>query len=213
MNSTFLPPFARPGQLVRPALVGALLLVCGQAMALYKVVGPDGKVTYTDRPPVDQPSQSLKTNGAVSDTGSLPYEVRQAATRYPVTLYTSPDCSVCDQGRNALKQRGVPFVEKSIRTDEDEKALQRLEGVSNIPVLRIGAQQLQGYADRDWQSYLDAAGYPKQSTLPKTYQWPTASPLVTPAPAAAASSTARRARATPSPAPADQASNPAGIRF
>jgi hypothetical protein len=42
-------------------LLGVLVLASSPAMALYKVVGPDGKVSYTDRPPADKPSQSLKT--------------------------------------------------------------------------------------------------------------------------------------------------------
>jgi glutaredoxin len=198
-------------------LLGGLLLAASPAMALYKVVGPDGKVTYTDRAPSDKPSQSLKTNGASADTASLPYDVRQAASRYPVTLYTSADCAPCDQGRNALKARGVPFTEKTIQTAEDEKALQRLEGASNLPVLRIGTQQLKGFAAGEWNSFLDAAEYPKQSKLPPNYQWPKPAPLVAVAPKPASSPGNGRAEApgnarqvTP---PTDPASNPTGIRF
>jgi glutaredoxin len=198
-------------------LLGGLTLAAGPAMALYKVVGPDGKVTYTDRAPTDKPSQSLKTNGATADTSSLPYEVRQAASRYPVTLYTSNDCAPCDQGRNALKARGVPFTEKTIQTGEDEKALQRLEGTNNLPVLRIGTQQLKGFAAGEWNSFLDAAEYPKQSKLPPNFQWTKPSPLVAVAPKPASAPGAGRAeqanrvrQVTP---PIDPASNPTGIRF
>jgi len=102
-------------------LLGVLVLASSPAMALYKVVGPDGKVSYTDRPPADKPSQSLKTNGSSADTASLPFEVRQAASRYPVTLYTSSECGPCDQGRSALKARGVPFTEKTVQSAEDDK--------------------------------------------------------------------------------------------
>jgi len=189
-------------------LLGGLLLAASPAMALYKVVGPDGKVTYTDRAPSDKPSQSLKTNGASADTASLPYEVRQAASRYPVTLYTSADCAPCDQGRNALK---------TIQTAEDEKALQRLESATNLPVLRIGTQQLKGFAAGDWNSFLDAAEYPKQSKLPPNYQWPKPAPLVAVAPKPASSPGNGRAEAPGNArqvtSPIDPASNPTGIRF
>ncbi len=194
-------------------LCATLCLSAGHAMALYKVVGPDGKVTYTDRAPGDKPSQSLKTNGAVSDTASLPLEVRQAAARFPVTLYTMADCATCDQARSALKARGVPFTEKTVRTAEDGKALQNLEGSSSLPIVRIGKQQLKGFASRDWQTYLDAAGYPKQSVLPKTYQWPAPTPLTVVPPKAAPSTPDTGANRAPVTPPPDRTSNPAGIQF
>jgi glutaredoxin len=198
-------------------LLGVLVLASSPAMALYKVVGPDGKVSYTDRPPADKPSQSLKTNGSSADTASLPFEVRQAASRYPVTLYTSSECGPCDQGRSALKARGVPFTEKTVQSAEDDKALQAQEGTRNLPVLRIGKQQLKGFLASDWNGYLDAADYPKQSKLPPNYQWPKPTPLVAPAtkPVDATEPNgpgrpSPPARTTPRP---DPEANPTGIRF
>jgi len=198
-------------------LLSALVLASSPAMALYKVVGPDGKVSYTDRPPADKPSQSLKTNGSAADTASLPFEVRQAASRYPVTLYTSSDCAPCDQGRNALKARGVPFTEKTVQTAEDDKALQAQEGTRSLPVLRIGTQQLKGFLASDWSGFLDAADYPKQSKLPPNYQWPKAVPLVAVAakPSTAAEAGGKERAPTPQRVVpiADPNANPAGIRF
>jgi glutaredoxin len=198
-------------------LLGVLVLASSPAMALYKVVGPDGKVSYTDRPPADKPSQSLKTNGSSADTASLPFEVRQAASRYPVTLYTSSECGPCDQGRSALKARGVPFTEKTVQSAEDDKALQAQEGTRNLPVLRIGKQQLKGFLASDWNGYLDAADYPKQSKLPPNYQWPKPTPLVAqatkPADATEPDGPGRAippARTRPRP---DPEANPTGIRF
>lgn len=202
--------------LCRIGVLAALLLSAAMpAMALYKVVGPDGKVTYTDRPPTDQPSQAIKSNGAVSSTDALPFELRQVATRFPVTLYTASDCSVCDLGRQMLKNRGIPFYEKTVNTSADAQALQRLEGSQQVPVLRVGKQSLQGYSDADWASYLDAAGYPKQSALPRTYQAPAAAPLVqVDAPVAnGAVKTPPTRRTAPNPQPTDGSTAPPGFRF
>ncbi len=209
------------GQLAWAALASALVLTATPAMALYKVVGADGKVTYTDRPPTDRPSQSLKTNGVASSTDSLPFELRQTAERFPVTLYTAPECEACDQGRQLLKNRGVPFVEKSVLTNSDAQALQRLEATTSVPVLRIGKQPLQGFSSNEWTSYLDAAGYPKQSALPRTYQYGAAAPLTTPPPSRAEAAASRaeeaKARAAASRAnnnaTADGAATPPGFRF
>lgn len=171
-------------RVVVSALVSGLLCagVSSPAWAQYKVVGPDGRVTYTDRPPVDRPSQAVKSSGAAGDNAALPYALRSVVARYPVTLYTSSACAACDAGRALLKARGVPFTEKTVTTSDDARALQSREGTNQVPVVRIGSKQIAGYEQGEWTSYLDAAGYPSQSALPPTYRHPAATPL---APAAA----------------------------
>lgn len=195
-------------------LLGAAALVASTpAWALYKVVGPDGKVTYTDRPPADKPAQALRTNGSVSSTANLPFELRQTASKYPVTLYSAKDCAPCDSGRQSLRQRGIPFTEKGVESNADLQALQRLENTQQLPVLRVGNQQVKGYSESEWQSYLDAAGYPKQSAL-TGYQWADATPLAPPA-ASAPAPTAPTTRAPGSSTGAGTSTPPAspGFRF
>src|SRR5690606_7633665 len=99
-------------------------------------------------------------------------------TRFPVTLYTSNDCAPCTSARNLLIHRGIPFTERTVVSNEDIAALERLSGGSSLPVGTIGGQQLSGFSDSEWSQYLDAAGYAKQSQLPAGYQRPAATPLV-----------------------------------
>lgn len=201
----------------RLAVVMSLALAGMPAMALYKVVGPDGKVTYTDRPPVETGSKVVPFGAggqaaAAADNASLPLELRQVASRYPVTLYTSADCAPCDAARTLLQQRGIPYTEKRVQTDEDVVALERLTGGRTVPGATIGAQQLRGLNAADWSSYLDAAGYPRESRLPKGWQPPAVTPVVaakepTPAPPP-------RRPAAPAPAPAEEAAPaPGTIKF
>lgn len=201
------------------APISLAVLLCGTglalpAWALYKVVGPDGKVTYTDRAPTSQPAQALKANGQSTSTESLPYELQRVADRYPVTLYSSQNCNPCDAGRQMLKARGIPFVEKSVTTADDGRALMRAEGTEHLPVLRIGQKQLQGYAQTDWASYLDAAGYPAKSALPPSYRWAPASALAPTGGKASAPASSAEAESEPEPkAPAlgDTAPAPAPL--
>lgn len=164
---------------VRVLLIVGLLGAGAPLLAQYKVVDPDGRVTYTDRP---TPSTTAKVQPMRATPGgeaaSLPYELRQVAERYPVTLYSAENCDACAAGRNMLRQRGIPFTEKTVKTEADIQALQRMESSSELPVLRIGIQQLKGYIDAEWRSYLDAAGYPAQSRLPPSYRNADPAPLV-----------------------------------
>ena len=200
----------------------ALTALALPAAALYKVVGPDGRITYTDRPPSDTAARVTTLNrGGVNEApapqDTLPQDLRQAATRFPVTLYSAADCPPCDSARQLLVQRGVPFTEKLIVSDDDAAAMERVLGARTVPSLTIGSQALRGLSQSDWTAYLDAAGYPRESKLPKNWQAPAASPLAVrsstrpaSAPLAVASAPARSA---PAAAPPVVPPAPAGIRF
>jgi glutaredoxin len=164
------------------ALAAALLATpVPQALALYKVVQPDGSVTYTDRPPLAGSGRiiTLGRNAApAAPEAVFPLELRQPAQRYPVTLYTSPDCAPCDSGRRLLQQRGVPYSERVVTTAEDAAALERTVGGRTVPALTIGAQALRGLSEIEWTAYLDAAGYPRESLLPRGWQPPAPTAMV-----------------------------------
>jgi len=196
----------RPNVPVLFASACAALLLAGAAQAqMYRHIGPDGRVTYSDRPPVfgARPISTIGPEDSPADTG-LPYQIHQIAQNYPVTLYTSSGCEACNAGRNLLIHRGIPFHEKTVQSNDDITALRQLSGGNNLPVLTIGEQRLSGYSDQDWNRYLDAAGYPKISQLPDTYQRPPATPLAAAAPVAVLQSPAPAAAtavAPQSPAP------------
>lgn len=162
----------------------ALLLACGLALAQYKVVAPDGRITYTDRPPTQAGNQvlPLRLGAGAAEPATLalllPAELRPLVARFPVLLYTSSDCAPCDAGRKLLVERGVPFNERTVGSDDDLAALQRLTAGRTVPALSVGAQALRGFQETDWQGTLDLAGYPRESRLPRGYQPPAATPVV-----------------------------------
>ena len=205
---------------------GVLLLMAmapALAQGVYRIVGPDGRVTFSDQPPAADAAPRTPTAAAPSTAGNaqLPFALRQVVTRYPVTLYTSPECAPCNSGRNMLNARGIPYTEKTITTNNDADALKRLSGDASLPFLTIGSQQLKGYSETEWTQFLNAAGYPAQSALPSGYRRPGPSPLVSAqaaAPAAgdravAPADNAQPASPEPSVPVAPPVSNPSGIRF
>jgi glutaredoxin len=203
----------------KAACCAALLYLAmgAQAQMVYRIVGADGKVTFSDKPPVSAEQGKVAATGvgaAASASGSsLPFELRQVASKYPVTLYTSPECSPCSSGRSLLTSRGIPFSERTVTTAEDSAALKRLAGDNSVPVLSIGSQRVKGFSDVEWSQYLDAAGYPKTSALPAGYRQAPARPLILPAEKPAPEKESAKSEAEP-PLPTGPApSNPAGIKF
>lgn len=190
------------------------------AQGVYRIVGPDGKVTFSDQPPPSsspvRPVGSATTGAAAGAGAQLPYELRQVSSRYPVTLYSSRECAPCNTGRNLLNARGIPYSEKTVETAPDGEALKRISGEMTLPFLTIGSQRIKGYSDTEWTQFLDAAGYPRQSALPGGYRQPAATPLVAVQPEPTAAQPSPTATPTGSPAATPLApppQNPAGIRF
>ena len=214
--------FARP--FLASGLIGVFALAGvstsdANAQQVYRIVAPDGRVTFSDKPPVEGSTRAMLApamqSSGESSTANLPFEVRQAAGRYPVTLYTAPGCSACNAGRALLIGRGIPFAERTITTNDDIEALKRLAGAASVPFLTIGGQQIKGFAETEWVQFLDAASYPKASQLPSNYTRSEPMPLVAaqdpqrPTPRTPAE-TERAAAPAPAPPPAE---NPAGIKF
>lgn len=204
-------------------LLGSAALLCMaagvQAQTIYRIVGADGKITFSDKAPVSTEQGKVASTGiganAAANSAALPFELRQVVAKYPVTLYTSAKCAPCDTGRALLASRGVPYAERTVTTAEDSDSLQRISGDNSLPFLTIGGQRIKGMSDSEWSQYLDAAGYPKTSQLPASYKNAAPTPLVSlqkPAPPPKAEEKVLAPGAT-RPPPAVNPANPAGIQF
>lgn len=210
----------------------SLLPAASHAQQIYRSVGPDGKVTFSDQPPASG-NATMKSKSGMDAPGTsesgLPYGLQQVVNKYPVTLYSAKECDPCIAARNLLVSRGIPFTEKTVDNNESIESLKNLSGAASLPFGTIGSQRLNGFSDVEWTQYLDAAGYPRKSQLPSSYRRPPASPLATakaaPAPEQTEQTTERLApRTRQAPAPAAPAAdtvapagptptNPAGIVF
>ena len=207
--------------LLRLTLVAASVLMASLSVhAQFKVVEPDGRVTYSDRPPAPSAGArvtALRRDGTlaadVAQALVLPLELRQTATRFPVTLYAGADCVPCDSGRRLLRARGIPFVERSVTDDADGEELVRLSNGRTVPTLTVGAQVLRGYSETEWHSTLDLASYPRESKLPRNYTSPAATPLTARAPEPAPVVVVPVPRPEPLPAPPPPTASGPSIRF
>lgn len=163
---------------------GLLVVVAGTAFAQYKSIGPDGRVVYSDQPPppsaktVQKPATVGNTASAAptNASGGLPFALQQAVKNFPVTLYTTNECEACNQGRNMLIKRGVPFTEKTVRNQDDFKIFKDATGAAQVPVMVVGSGKQVGFEDGAWNGALNAAGYPPNNLLPASYKNPPAAP-------------------------------------
>jgi glutaredoxin len=184
------------------------------AQQVYKSVDKNGRVTYSEVPPLPSSGDKLTADSAASV--SLPYALQQVVSRYPVTLYTTADCGPCINARLMLTRRGVPFKELTVSSNEDITAYKKLSTDINFPLISIAAQQLKGYEETELTKYLDAAGYPQSSSLPRNYRNPEPTSLTPKKAVEKAEKTeeAKPVATNPKAAPTvNNTANPAGIRF
>jgi glutaredoxin len=172
------------------------LLLCVFALpvaAQYRWTDADGRVGYGDSPPRE--ARNVERIDLRGDDGGggllrgLPYELRRVAERHPVVLYTTAPCAPCESARDLLRARGIPYVERTVTTNEDVEQLQRIAGTSRLPVLAVGRQLERSFEPGAWNALLDLAGYPRTSLLTRGWQGPAPTPLAPPParpPAAAA---------------------------
>lgn len=108
----------------------------------------------------------------------LPYELRRAVERHPVTLYVDARCGApCAEARAFLRGRGVPYQEVLIETREDIQSFRSRTGSDAVPTVTVGSLTQGGFEAGTWAGLLDAAGYPTSSQLPRNYVAPGVKPL------------------------------------
>jgi len=165
------PQVSRPAshkqqsRLLAGLLAGLFVVAAGIAHAqTYRWVDPaTGRTMFTDTPPPGSAKQVVRTGKSSNAEGdkSLPYATQLAAKNFPVTLYTGAECTPCNQAKDLLNKRGIPFTEKTLQTQADLAELKALAGESTVPVLKVGRQTLKGFDAGNYDSALNLAGYPK----------------------------------------------------
>lgn len=165
-------------------LLLALAMACvalappANAETLYKSVGPDGRVEYTDRPPAD--GKAAKTlNFADLPATPLPESVlryreqlqksmqnRLANAGKPdggAQLFTAVWCGYCRKAKAYLAERGIAYREHEIDTPDGQIAFARAGNASGIPLLLVGEQRVQGFSAAAYDAALHAL---KPSAMP-----------------------------------------------
>jgi glutaredoxin len=128
-----------------------------QAQSLYKVVTPDGRVLYTDKPPAQGKVLKTLTPDAAPTTALPPSAAEQLARlqslRAPtaasvggVVLYSAVWCGYCTKAKAWLAARGIAYREVDIDTPDGMASYAQAGGGKGVPLLVAGGQRVQGYS-------------------------------------------------------------------
>lgn len=140
-----------------------------QAGEVFRWVDEHGGVHYSDQPPPPSAKQIIKVKGKgnVVEVDKESFDTRHAREKNPVVLYASACGPLCDQARDHLTQRGIPFTTKDpSKEPEIAVELKKLAGALEVPVILVGRTHQKGFDTHSWDSLLDNAGYPKSALIP-----------------------------------------------
>jgi glutaredoxin len=164
-----------PGMKAGVYLVAACAaFAAGAAFAQqYRWVDEQGRVRFSDSPPPPTAKnvQKLDIRPAKPEAAPLPYELSRLQADFPVTLYTSPSCKeVCQQARDTLNRRGIPFKEVQVWDEPSNEELKKVSGANSVPTLVVGRSAQSGFEQSIYDALLDSAGYPKAGIFPARAQ-------------------------------------------
>ncbi len=151
------------------ALLSAVLAAPAvHAVKLYKWVDKDGNVSYYDRPPPSDAAISVERKDFKVRGGSAAPATDaggDVAEKFPVVLYSAPNCSSCDLARAYLDKRQVPYTDKNVDGNFPLQAeLREKTGTLTVPTIMVGDKVMKGYMQSLLAGELDVAGYPKLET-------------------------------------------------
>ena len=152
-------------------LLALTLSTMSFGQSVYRWVDKDGKVFYSDQPPPPDAKSSQQKrlgSGITIDEDQTPYAVQVAVKKNPVIAYLSNCGELCDSARALLARRGIPYTARDPeKNTNDAAALRKQIGGLEVPVMMVGETQVKGYDEANWNSALDAGGYPRVNPFTK----------------------------------------------
>lgn len=153
----------------KPALllIGAFLLsAASSAGTLYKSVGPDGTVLYSDQPPAQG---KVQKTFAVTELPATPLpesviryrqELQKSAQNQPANvrgsaetqLFTAQWCGYCRKAKAYLAEKGVGYQEHDIDTPEGRLAFAQAGNANGVPLLLWRGKRLQGFSQAGYDA-------------------------------------------------------------
>lgn len=136
--------------------LGLLFLSLGmEAHAeVYKVIGADGRVTYTDKEP--SPAEKTEKLKLQTYTGTPSVSSMKDAVKR-VTILSAQWCGQCARAKAYMKSRKIDFEEWDIDKSNYARAKMNELGAKGVPVILVGKQKMVGFSEGGFDDLLKSA--------------------------------------------------------
>ena len=155
-------------------VVAALALPAAvHAATLYKSIGPNGEIVYSDQPPQ---SGKVEKTFNLSNLPSTPLpdsvvkyrndlqksmekrlaDSGRADSKQPV-IFTAKWCGYCRQALAYLGEKKIGYTEHDIDTPSGMRAFAAAGGSGGVPLLLLGEQKVRGFSRPAYDSLFNRA--------------------------------------------------------
>ena len=142
--------------------VSLTLVMSAAADTVYKVVGPDGEITYSDIPPADRarantlefrnlpssplPAHVLRFREQLEKSAEGRINAARATRASDAVLFTASWCGHCKRAKTHLAAAQIAYVEYDIESVDGMRAFINAGGSGGVPLLVAGDRRIQGYS-------------------------------------------------------------------
>lgn len=133
-----------------------LLLSLGTALhaEVYKIIGADGRVSYTDKEPAPaEKSEKLK----LQVYGGAPSVTPSKGSVKRVTILSAQWCGVCTRAKAYMKSRNIDFEEWDVDKSDYARAKMNELGAKGVPVILVGSRKMTGFSESGLEEMLKNA--------------------------------------------------------
>jgi glutaredoxin len=126
---------------------------------VYKMTGPDGRITYTDSRSEDSNGTKVEVVEIESYAGSAEVSsIEKAAASRKVTIFTTEWCGVCRKAKSYMASQGIAFDEFDIEKSRSARSRFDQLGARGVPVILVGKEKMTGFSAGKLKAMLDRAG-------------------------------------------------------
>lgn len=134
-------------------LLGMLMFGAPAHAGMYKLVNPDGTVTYTDQAP-DAKSATAKVTEIKVKTYPEPVNARpapkpgftpSAISARKLTMFSATWCGVCRQAKAYLNAQKIPYDEVDVDSAPGAASFAKLGG-KGVPMFQVGDATMTGFS-------------------------------------------------------------------
>lgn len=123
---------------------------------VYKVIGADGKVTYTDKEPQSPGAKSEKLN--IQTYSGAPSVSALDNPVGKVTILSAQWCGVCTRAKAYMKSRNIAFEEWDVDKSDYARSKMNQLGAKGVPVILVGNQKMVGFSEGALDAMLKKTG-------------------------------------------------------
>ena len=126
------------------AVLAGLVSSASALSEIYRWVDEQGKVHFSDKPSVTQPSESVKLR--INTYESVTYATSDIDTGKKVVMYSTSWCGFCKKARKYFKENGIKFTEYDIEKSAKGRQEYHRLGATGVPVILVGKRRMNGFS-------------------------------------------------------------------